>query len=103
MREHNKLVRDRIPEIIAQSCTKANYRKLETDEEYIYELTRKLIEEAREVHEAPGADELGDLKEVVDTLVRALNISQKDIDHAQHRKALKNGRFEDRLFLISTE
>jgi predicted house-cleaning noncanonical NTP pyrophosphatase (MazG superfamily) len=103
MTQHNKLVRDRIPEIIARSGTKANLRTIESSEEYVNELTKKLSEEACEVGESPSVEELADLKEVFETLICALGISQEEIDRVQAAKAEKNGRFNDRLYLIDTE
>jgi predicted house-cleaning noncanonical NTP pyrophosphatase (MazG superfamily) len=103
MTNHHKLVRDRIPETIARSGTKANFRKIGSDQEYVDELTKKLIEEAREVRESPSVEELADLKEVFEALLKVLGISQEDIGQVQDEKAKKNGRFNDRLFLIDTE
>lgn len=103
MKEHNKLVRDRIPEIISSNGATAHIRHIDSDEEYVKELSKKLIEESREVHESPNLEELADVKEVLDALVRAMGHTREELERVQLVKAEKNGRFKDRVFLIDTE
>ena len=54
MKIHNKLIRDRIPEIIVARGQKANIRTL-TDEEFGKALLAKLVEEAKETEAEPEA------------------------------------------------
>jgi predicted house-cleaning noncanonical NTP pyrophosphatase (MazG superfamily) len=103
MKEHNKLVRDNIPEIILRNDGIAHVRRLDDDSEYITELTKKLIEEAHEVAAAPTLEELADVREVLDALIKALRHSEEEVQAAQKKKATKNGAFNDRIYLISTE
>lgn len=103
MKEHNKLVRDNIPAIIAANGGAAQIRRISNDDEFITELTKKLVEEAREVQEALSLDELADLREVADTLLETLGYSEQELKSAQAAKATKNGAFRDRIYLISTE
>jgi predicted house-cleaning noncanonical NTP pyrophosphatase (MazG superfamily) len=103
MKEHNKLVRDRIPEIISNSGGTAQIRRIDSDNEYIHELIKKLLEEANEVAENPSIEELADVREVIDALLRALGFTEQELLAVQREKATKNGKFDDRLFLISTE
>ena len=73
---YNKLVRDRIPEIIHASGMNYEIDTL-TDHAYKQALRDKLIEEATEAAQAKGDDlikELADLYEVIDALVLAMNI-----------------------------
>ena len=60
----NKLVRDKIPEIIAADGKKAVTRIL-TDEEYKIYLEKKLDEEVAEFHESKSIEELADILAVV--------------------------------------
>lgn len=63
----DKLVRDRIPEIIARDGKKAVTRTL-TDEEYKIYLEKKLDEEVKEFHESKSIEELADILEVISAL-----------------------------------
>jgi len=103
MKKHNKLVRDNIPAIVAANGGTAQIRRIDDNDEFIAELAKKLIEEAREVQEALSLDELADLREVADTLLETLGYSEHDLKAAQAAKAIKNGAFKDRVYLISTE
>ena len=60
----NKLVRDRIPEIIEKNGKKAVTRIL-NDEEYKIYLEKKLDEEVAEFHESKSIEELADILEVI--------------------------------------
>lgn len=60
----NKLVRDKIPEIIAADGKKAVTRILDDEEFKIY-LEKKLDEEVAEFHESKSIDEIADILEVV--------------------------------------
>ena len=62
--KYDKLVRDRIPEIIAKDGKKAVTRIL-NDEEYNAYLEKKLDEEVAEFHESKSIEELADILEVV--------------------------------------
>jgi len=69
--EYNKLIRDRIPEIIEESGLQYQTEML-TEEKYRDALFAKLIEEAQEVATAPPDSlvaELADLYEVIDTIL----------------------------------
>ena len=103
MKVHNKLVRDNIPKIVVTNGGTAHTRTITDDSEYISELTNKLIEEAHEVASAPSLEELADVQEVLDALTVTLGHRKEDVQSTQIEKALKNGRFNDRIFLISTE
>jgi len=103
MTDHNKLVRDRIPEIIVENGAKANTRIIESNDEYIRELSRKLVEEAGEVLETPTIEELADTQEVIDALVVALGHTATELHVVQADKALKRGKFDKRIYLIDTE
>ncbi|PLR95802.1 nucleoside triphosphate pyrophosphohydrolase [Bacillus sp. T33-2] len=103
---HNKLVRDRIPEIIKGNGKNAKVRQL-TNYEYIRELRRKASEELNEYinsksNEEAG-EELADLLEVIHSLAEIHGYSIHDIEQTRKQKAEIRGGFKDRVFLIDVE
>lgn len=100
--EHNKLVRDKIPIIVAQNGAIAETRILYDDQEYFDELCKKLVEEAKEVTDDPCIHELADALEVLRAIGKRLGYSMEDIEAARRKKAEERGGFDDRVYLIST-
>ena len=64
MKIYNKLVRDNIPEIMIKNKAKPVTRIL-SDEEYLIELNKKLLEEVKEYLESGEIEELADIEEVI--------------------------------------
>lgn len=64
MQIYNKLVRDKIPEIIEKSGKKCSFEILSGDE-YIQKLDEKLNEELQEYYQDKNIEELADLMEVL--------------------------------------
>lgn len=99
---HNKLVRDHIPEIIEEDQKQCKTHVL-NNEEYIVELKKKLGEEAREVQEAVDKietiKEIADVLEVLDALKTVCGISDEEVQVIKEKKAMKNGKFEKKIFL----
>ena len=60
---YNKLVRDKILEIIKANGQKPTHKILTADE-YAVELTKKLVEEVEEYKKDKNTDELADIMEV---------------------------------------
>lgn len=98
----NKLVRDKIPEIIRKNGETPTIRILES-EEYLQELNKKLMEEANEYLADGSVEELADIEEVLRTLVELKGISYEDFDKIRKSKREKRGAFKDRVFLESTK
>ena len=98
MGKYKKLVRDKIPEIIKQNGEEPICRILE-DEEYLKELNIKLLEEANEFIEARNVEELADIMEVLDALVKVYNINWVDVKKEQESKKDKRGAFENKIYL----
>ena len=96
--EHNKLIRDNIPEIIEARGKTAVVRTL-SDEEYVHYLKRKLQEEVDEYIENSCIEELCDIYEVLDALKKALRYADDDIESVKSKKAIKNGKFDKKLLL----
>lgn len=101
-KKYNKLVRDKIPEIITADGKQANIRIL-SNNEYREELIKKLQEEAKELAESPSAEELADIKELVIAIREALGLRAGELEEVRRQKAAKNGRFKKRIFLESVE
>lgn len=103
---YNKLVRDRIPEIIAEQG-KQFAMAVYDETAYLDALKQKAIEEANEVaiaeSDAELIKEIGDLYEVLDALLSAIGISRDDVYLLQEKRRIKRGGFEDRLELLWVE
>lgn len=101
MQKYNKLVRDKIPEIIKSNGEQPITRIL-NDEEFKEELERKLNEEYQEVIKATGKDrveELADMIEVISYLAKLENSSLEEVIKIAEEKGNKRGKFEDKIFL----
>jgi len=106
MKVYNKLIRDRIPEIIKKDGNTADIIIL-SEESFNQAIKQKLIEEATEVANAETRDdilgELADLQEVMDTIKQMYNINTLEVNTIQAVKALQRGKFEKKLYLKSVE
>ncbi len=103
-KEYNKLVRDRIPEIIRQSGNECELSVL-SDVEYCQALRVKLLEEAKEVAEAEGEDlvtELADLYEVIDALMASYGIAGDRVLAEQVKRREARGGFAQKIMLLRT-
>ena len=102
MKTFDKLVRDRIPEIILKNGETPTVRIL-CDEEYEIELNKKLREEVNEYLSSGNIEELADIEEVLRALVSLKNVSYEDFDNMRKKKCEERGAFNDRVFLETTE
>jgi predicted house-cleaning noncanonical NTP pyrophosphatase (MazG superfamily) len=102
---YNKLIRDRIPEIIEADGHHTVTRVLD-GEDYRAALLAKLVEEAREagsasVDELPG--ELADVWEVLQALLSTLPMTCEELEILAAVERGKRGGFNRRIFLEYTE
>ena len=101
-RTYNKLVRDRIPEIIEGNGEKPITRILGEDE-YKIELETKLNEEYHEVLGSTTSEErieeLADMLEIIDALAALEGKTLGDVVEVAKQKKLKRGGFEKRIYL----
>jgi len=106
IKKHNKLIRDRILEIIEANKEKSSFRILNR-KEYIKEIKKKILEEAKELIEAKGRkdiiNEIVDVQELVDVLILESGLTKLQIQKQQKVKRKKRGGFKKRLFLIKTK
>ena len=95
---YNKLVRDKIPEIIESSGNTCTVETL-TDEKYIAMLDAKLTEELAEYQESKSLEELADLLEVMGAVVKARGYTWDELTTVRKKKREERGGFEKRILL----
>jgi predicted house-cleaning noncanonical NTP pyrophosphatase (MazG superfamily) len=103
---YNKLVRDRIPEIIERAGKRYRTRVLEQDE-FKLELQRKCQEELEEYlragNDQEAVEELADLLEIIYTLAEVHDSSPEELEQIRSEKVENRGGFQDRLFLLEVK
>lgn len=99
---YNKLVRDKIPEIIEKSGKKCSVEIL-TDDEYIQKLEEKLNEELQEYYQDKNIEELADLLEVLQAVTLARGYTLEQLEDVRAKKAQKRGGFANKILLKSVE
>ncbi len=98
---HNKLVRDKIVNMILDQGETVEYRIL-TDLEYIEALGVKLREEVEEFLESGLPEELADILEVVYAFGEILGLHARQIEAIRDEKVTDRGGFKRRIYLCST-
>lgn len=102
---YNKLVRDKIPEIIEGNGETAVVRTL-NDEEFKTELERKMLEEYNEVLSAQTSkerlEELADMLEIIASLGTLEGSDLSTIMAIMEEKKQKRGGFSKKIFLERT-
>ncbi len=99
---YNKLVRDKIPEII-EADGKTAKTKILNNQEYVEELIKKLGEEYEEFIADRNVEELADIQEVLLAIAVSLNIEPSKLASTMAKKAVKRGAFKKRIYLESVE
>lgn len=101
----NKLVRDKIPEMLEKNGGEPKTEIL-TDEKYIKCLYEKLKEECDETVNSYSKEnlmeELADLMEVIMAISKANNIDFAEIEKIRLSKKEKRGGFDSKMFLESS-
>jgi predicted house-cleaning noncanonical NTP pyrophosphatase (MazG superfamily) len=100
--EYNKLVRDKIPQIIKDKGVTATIH-IASKKEYEEKLREKLLEETKEYLEEPCAEELADILEVVYALASLLGLESSELEEIRRDKELKRGGFKERIILERTD
>ena len=96
--QYHKLVRDRIPEIIEESGKTCVYEIL-SDTDYLRLLDEKLQEELAEYQESKSLEELADLLEVMQAVVKAHGWTLEELERVRTDKAARRGGFEKKILL----
>ncbi|OES44682.1 nucleoside triphosphate pyrophosphohydrolase [Domibacillus iocasae] len=103
---HNKLVRDRILEVIEKAGKTYTSRVLD-EKEYIKEVRTKMHEELAEYEEAENdqdaVEELADLLELIHAAAAIHGATADELEEVRRAKAEKRGGFSDRIYLIEVE
>ena len=97
---YNKLVRDKIPEIIEDSGKTCEIEVLD-DKTYLEMLDKKLTEELNEYYESHNAEELADLLEVVYATAKVHGYTKEQLEEIRQNKADKRGAFDKKILLKS--
>ena len=95
---YNKLVRDRIPEIIEENGAQCKYH-VASDAEFEQALLNKLREEVEEFIKEPSVTELADIQEVLWRLQEVYNITEYDVRNTTRQKAQERGVFDEGYIL----
>ncbi|MFD0588008.1 phosphoribosyl-ATP pyrophosphohydrolase [Paenibacillus sp. GCM10027627] len=105
MKIYNKLVRDKIPQIIERNGKQCDIRILD-EAEYGAALNSKLQEELKEFFEAKNVneqmEELADLLEVVYSIAESKGVAVEDLEKIRLSKRVERGGFEKRIMLLTS-
>jgi predicted house-cleaning noncanonical NTP pyrophosphatase (MazG superfamily) len=95
---YNKLVRDKIPEIIKQNGEEP-ITHIAEEKEYEKALINKLHEEIAEFLENPSVEEMADVVEVMRAICSLKGINVDNLEKVRREKENKRGGFEKRIIL----
>lgn len=97
-KKYNKLVRDRIPEIIKASG-RICVMEILSNEDYLRMVDAKLDEELAEYHKDQNIEELADLMEVIYAAAMARGYTLEQLEQVRAEKAAERGGFEKKILL----
>ena len=98
MKEYNKLVRDKIPEIITAKGGES-VTHIASNEEYRQKVAEKLQEELAEFLDSKDPEELADLLEITYAVGESLGVSKEELEAMRVKKAKERGGFSKRIIL----
>lgn len=103
---YNKLVRDKIPEIMRATGEEPKVRTLSEDE-FKQQVRLKLLADAGEVRVAKTREELikelADVLEIVEAIAAIENVPLDEIHRTQSTRRAERGGFGGRIYLVSGE
>ena len=102
IRSYNKLVRDRIPELIKESG-RASTSRILSKEEYFNALLDKIVEEIEEYRSSGLEEEIADVYEALDCLVEFKEYEPMHIDYLKLIRKEARGSFRERVLLIDVD
>lgn len=97
---YNKLVRDKIPNIIEASSKKAIW-SIASDDVYYQKLKDKLVEELDEFLKSDAIEELADLVEVVEAILATKSVTISQFNDIRAKKNQQKGAFTKKFILNS--
>jgi len=95
---YNKLVRDNIPEIMIKNGA-TPITKILSEDEYLIELNKKLLEEVKEYLESKEIEELADIEEVILAIIEAKSLTRDKLEEIRIKKVRKRGAFKKKIYL----
>ncbi len=96
--KYNKLVRDKIPEIIKQKgATLISH--IADEKEYWEKLKEKLLEEIKEFSKNEVIEEMADILEVIEAIIDYKEFDIEEITEIKEKKAQVRGKFKERIIL----
>ena len=96
--KYNKLVRDKIPEIIKKN-NKTPITHIANNEKYWKKLKEKLMEETNEFLEESTEEELADILEVINSICDFKKINKQKLEEIRKIKKEKKGGFDNKIIL----
>ncbi|MGM0502831.1 MAG: phosphoribosyl-ATP pyrophosphohydrolase [Bacillota bacterium] len=99
MKKYDKLIRDKIPEIIKADGKECEVEVMD-EKEYKNYLQDKLVEEVEEYIESEEIEELADILEVMRAIAELEDVDFDEIDRIREAKKDERGGFEERLKLL---
>lgn len=99
VKTYNKLVRDRIPDIIAANGKACRTRQAD-GAEYRRLLEKKCAEEWQEYLESGSLEEMADLMEALRALIAEQGWTEAQLEAARLAKRKARGGFESRIVLL---
>ncbi|MEW9095242.1 MAG: nucleoside triphosphate pyrophosphohydrolase [Clostridiaceae bacterium] len=102
MKEYNKLVRDKIPEIIKRSGKTCKTEMVSKEEHYL-RLKEKLKEEVEEFLEEENIEELADIYEVISILSSFVGKGECELMEVRDKKREERGGFKEGVVLVGVE
>lgn len=100
--KYNKLVRDKIPEII-KSKGGTPITHVADDDEYWQKLKEKLTEEVNEFIESDNEEELADILEVLNAIFDFKKIDRIKLEALRIEKVNRRGAFKNKIILNETK
>lgn len=98
MKRYNKLVRDKIPDVIRRNGGNPSFH-IAVCLEFEYQLNNKLREEVEEFCKSVSPEEIADILEVIEAICKYHGFSRGKIDKLKKKKARNNGKFNKRVIL----
>src|SRR3989338_5803005 len=99
---YNKLIRDKIPEIIKKNGANPKIFVLD-EEQFKNALKEKLVEESKELLEAKTDDkilnELSDVLQLVESIALNNDTTLAKVEKQKEKKKVERGGFDKKLFL----
>jgi len=96
--KYNKLVRDKIPEII-KARGEGVVTHIADDLEYWQKLKEKLQEEVSEFMQAESVEEMADILEVIDAVVDFKKFDKEELQKVKNKKLEVRGGFKNKIIL----